>query len=87
MANSSAAAPSHAPVSMESLLASYASSPDPTLAALEHIVSERNTFAGHNSQMWKLIEKQRTAYAQVLKELERVRGERDVLKSRLQSAG
>lgn len=30
-----------------------------------------------NAQLWKLIEKQRSGYANVLRELERVRGERD----------
>ena len=57
------------------------------MAALESAVSDRNTLSGQNSQLWKLIEKQRAGYTQLMKELERVRGERDAYKSRLQSVG
>lgn len=34
-------------------------------------------------QLWRLIEKQRSAHGNVLKELERVRGERDKLMNRV----
>jgi len=48
-------------------------------AALEHAVNDRNVLTAQNTQLWKLVEKQRTGYNQILKELERIRGERDVL--------
>ena len=57
------------------------------MAALEHVVSDRNMLASQNSQLWKLIEKQRAGYSQILKELERVRTERDIYKVRLQTLG
>lgn len=43
--------------------------------------------SGQNAQLWKLIEKQRTGYSHLMKELERVRGERDAFRVRLQSTG
>lgn len=57
------------------------------MVALEVAVQERNTLSGQNAQLWKLMEKQRTGYAQLMKEVERVRGERDVYRSRLQLMG
>ncbi|KAL1747888.1 hypothetical protein HDZ31DRAFT_80047 [Schizophyllum fasciatum] len=71
------------PVTVEQLLQANATSADPLYAAFEQAVSERNTFAGQNAQLWKLIEKQRTGYSQILKELERVRAERDSYKHKL----
>ncbi|KAL1696531.1 hypothetical protein GGG16DRAFT_84931 [Schizophyllum commune] len=71
------------PVSVEQLLQANATSPDPVYAAFEQAVNERNTFAGQNAQLWKLIEKQRAGYNQILKELERVRTERDSYKHKL----
>jgi RalA-binding protein 1 len=50
---------------------------------LETAVNDRNVLAAQNTQLWKLVEKQRTGYNQILKELERIRGERDVYKNRL----
>lgn len=50
-------------------------------------MADRNVLSGQNAQLWKLIEKQRAGYTQLMKELERVRGERDAYKSRLQSLG
>jgi RalA-binding protein 1 len=75
------------PISLETLLATHASAPNPILAALDQVLSERNILSTQNTQLWKLIEKQRAAYNQVLKEIERVRSERDTYKARLQSAG
>lgn len=75
------------PISLETLLATHASAPNPILAALDQVLSERNVLSTQNTQLWKLIEKQRAAYNQVLKEIERVRSERDTYKTRLQSAG
>jgi RalA-binding protein 1 len=73
------------PASMESLLAAHANAQSPPIAALEQAISERNTLSNQNSQLWKLIEKQRTAYNQILKELDRVRSERDSYKSKFLS--
>ena len=68
---------------VEALLKQHASSPDPTAAALDQAVADRNILSGQNTQLWKLIEKQRAGYNQILKELERIRGERDSYKSKL----
>jgi RalA-binding protein 1 len=57
------------------------------MAALESAVSDRNGLAGQNAQLWKLIEKQRAGYSQMLKEIERVRGERDAYRHRLHVLG
>ncbi|KAG2122137.1 hypothetical protein DEU56DRAFT_832941 [Suillus clintonianus] len=75
------------PISLETLLATHANAPNPILAALDQVLSERNVLSTQNTQLWKLIEKQRAAYNQVLKEIERVRSERDTYKTRLQAAG
>ncbi|KAG1907741.1 uncharacterized protein F5891DRAFT_996799 [Suillus fuscotomentosus] len=75
------------PITLETLLATHASAPNPILAALDQVLSERNVLSTQNTQLWKLIEKQRAAYNQVLKEIERVRSERDTYKTRLQAAG
>ncbi|KAL4063139.1 hypothetical protein J3A83DRAFT_1414775 [Scleroderma citrinum] len=75
------------PITLEALLAQHASAPDPFRAALDQALSERNVFASQNTQLWKLIEKQRSGYNQVLKELDRVRAERDAYKGRLMAAG
>ncbi|KAL0579280.1 Rho GTPase activating protein [Marasmius crinis-equi] len=75
------------PLSIDGLLALHASAQNPPLAALDQAVSERNLLSSQNSQLWKLIEKQRAGYNQILKELERVRNERDTYKARLSVAG
>ncbi|CAL1714858.1 unnamed protein product [Somion occarium] len=91
-ASSSAMSPnpgaaSAAAITAESLLNTHANAANPPLAALDAAVSDRNNFAAQNTQLWKLIEKQRTGYAQLMKELDRVRGERDVYRSKLNSLG
>ena len=86
----SSSAPSAAtthPISFDALLAQHANAPNPLLAALDQALSERNIFSTQNTQLWKLIEKQRSGYSQVLKEFERMRAERDTYKARLQAAG
>ncbi|THH32396.1 hypothetical protein EUX98_g1815 [Antrodiella citrinella] len=85
--NPSSAAPSAAPISADVFLSQHASSPNPPMAALEAVAADRNTLAAQNAQLWKLIEKQRTGYSQLMKEIERVRGERDVFRSNLQRVG
>lgn len=74
-------------ITLTSLLSSYTSAPNPQMAALEQVISERNVLSSQNSQLWKLVEKQRSGYSQMLKELERVRSERDTFKARLTSLG
>ncbi|KAJ4494234.1 hypothetical protein C8R41DRAFT_830372 [Lentinula lateritia] len=74
------------PHTIESILALHGSASDPQLAALDQAVSERNVLSSQNSQLWKLIEKQRSGYNQIMKELERVRNERDAYKARLAAA-
>ena len=71
------------PLTSVSLLKLHAGTPDPKGVALEQAINERNTLSAQNAQLWKLIEKQRAGYNQILKELERVRGERDNIKARL----
>lgn len=71
------------PHTVESILALHASASDPKLAAIDQALSERNVLSSQNSQLWKLIEKQRSGYNQIMKELERVRNERDTYKARL----
>jgi hypothetical protein len=76
-----------ATLTLAGVLSSYTSTPNPPMAALEQVISERNVLSSQNSQLWKLVEKQRSGYSQILKELERVRSERDTFKARLTSLG
>ncbi|KAK2465626.1 hypothetical protein APHAL10511_002170 [Amanita phalloides] len=80
--SASASAPSQ-PLTFDALLKVHSTAQDPKLAALEQAISERNTLSAQNSQLWKLIEKQRAGYNQILKELERIRAERDAYKAKL----
>ncbi|KAI0091783.1 hypothetical protein BDY19DRAFT_991457 [Irpex rosettiformis] len=75
------------PVTVQALLHRHEGSHNPPMAALDDAVQERNMLSSQNAQLWKLIEKQRTGYAQLMKEIERVRGERDVYRNRLQVMG
>lgn len=75
------------PLTVKSVLASHSTAANPSLAALDQIVAERNTLSSQNSQLWKLVEKQRSGYSQILKELERVRAERDIYRARLETIG
>ncbi|KAF8343429.1 hypothetical protein F5887DRAFT_972854 [Amanita rubescens] len=71
------------PLSADALLKTHSAAHDPKLAALEQAISERNNLSAQNSQLWKLIEKQRAGYNHILKELDRIRGERDTYKAKL----
>lgn len=71
------------PMTIDAVLALHAQAPDPAKAALESILNERNTFASQNSQLWNLMRKQRSHYAHMTKDVERLRSERDALKQRL----
>jgi hypothetical protein len=66
-------------VSMEAALG--AANGDP-LVALETILNDRNSLSSQNSQLWKIIEKQRGMYNNLHKELDRVKAERDRLQGR-----
>ena len=74
-------------LSVDALLKQHATAPDPGTAALEQAVNDRNVLSAQNAQLWKLIEKQRAGYNQILKELERIRGERDGYRSKLIAFG
>ncbi|KNZ71628.1 putative Rho-type GTPase-activating protein 2 [Termitomyces sp. J132] len=75
------------PLTSAYLLKVNANAEDPKLAALEQAVNDRNVLSSQNAQLWKLIEKQRAGYNQILKELERIRSERDGLKVKLSGLG
>ncbi|RDX39529.1 hypothetical protein OH76DRAFT_1327868, partial [Lentinus brumalis] len=74
-------------LTVDGLLAVHEGTPNPMLAALESAVSERNNLSSQNTQLWKLVEKQRSGYNHIMKELERLRGERDLYRSRLHHSG
>ena len=67
----------------DAFLKQHPSSPDPKTAALEQAVANRNALSSQNAQLWILIEKQRAVHNQMLKELERIRKERDSYKAKL----
>ncbi|KAJ7222069.1 hypothetical protein B0H12DRAFT_300442 [Mycena haematopus] len=75
--------PALAPLSVDALLHAHAASQDPKLAALEQAIAERIGLKTKNEQLWKLIEKQRAGYNQLIQELERMRSERDAYKMKL----
>ncbi|KAI0665344.1 hypothetical protein C8Q78DRAFT_1084067 [Trametes maxima] len=60
---------------------------EPTPHPFEAAVAERNSLSAQNTQLWKLIEKQRSGYNHIMKELERMRGERDLYCGRCQHLG
>lgn len=57
------------------------------MAALDQAVNERNVLSAQNTQLWKLIEKQRSGYNQILKELDRIRAERDSYRAKVIAFG
>lgn len=54
--------------------------------ALDKAVEDRNNLAVQNAQLWKLIEKQRAGYSGLMKELDRIRGEREAWKAKAKGA-
>lgn len=82
-ASGNALAAPAAVITVDSVLKQHATSSDPKSAALDQVVTERNSLSAQNAQLWKLIEKQRTGYSQILKELDRIRAERDSYKAKL----
>jgi RalA-binding protein 1 len=85
--SSSSTGATYQPLTVASLLDAHANTPSPALAALEQAVSERNMLSSQNAQLWKLIEKQRSGYNSASKDNERLRKERDELRSKLQALG
>ncbi|KAK7059752.1 hypothetical protein R3P38DRAFT_2837649 [Favolaschia claudopus] len=71
------------PLSVDGLLHAHAASQDPKLAALKQAHTERIGLKTKNEQLWKLIEKQRAGYNQLIQELERMRSERDAYKTKV----
>nr|GAT48871.1 predicted protein [Mycena chlorophos] len=69
------------------LLSQYtaAGAADPSMAALSHVQSEKQSLHTKNEQLWKLIERQRTGYNQLVAELERARKERDAYRAQLKA--
>ena len=65
-----------------SIHAALAAATGDPLVALETILGERNTLSSQNSQLWKIIEKQRGMYTSLHKELDRAKAERDRLQSK-----
>ena len=61
-------------LSLDSVLS--AANGDP-MVALETLLTERNNLHQQNAQLWKLMEKSRAGYANSLKDLDRIRSERD----------
>ncbi|PIL25041.1 transporter [Ganoderma sinense ZZ0214-1] len=82
--NANPAVPTTQPLTVEGLLANNGNS---ISAALDAAVNERNALSAQNTQLWKLIEKQRSGYNHLMKEVERIRGERDLYRNRLQTIG
>ncbi|KAJ3571141.1 hypothetical protein NP233_g3950 [Leucocoprinus birnbaumii] len=74
-------------ITVNALLKLHESAQDPKIAALDQAVNERNILSAQNTQLWKLIEKQRSGYNQILKELERVRAERDSYRKQVAALG
>jgi RalA-binding protein 1 len=83
--SSSSTGAQHQPLTVASLLEGHANAPSPAHAALEQAVSERNLFSSQNAQLWKLIEKQRSGYNTASRDNERLRKEREELRSKLQA--
>lgn len=71
------------PVTIDSLLAAHADSSDPTRASLEAVLAERNGLSAQNSQLWNHLKRQRANYASAVKDVMRLRSERDALKAKL----
>lgn len=71
------------PLSADLLINAHTNASDPKLAALEQAISERNSLSAQNTQLWRLLEKQKAGYNQILKELDRIRAERDSYKAKL----
>lgn len=72
-------------VTIAQALSSHAKAADPTRAALETILAERNNLSSQNSQLWNHLKKQRQNYALAVADVKRLRSERDLLKQKLEA--
>ena len=72
-------------ISIEQALANHANSSNPTRAALETILAERNNLSSQNSQLWNHLRKQRHNYSLASNDVKRLRAERDQLRAKLES--
>lgn len=73
----------NAPTTVEKVLAAHASATNPTRAALESVVQERNTLSAQNSLLWNHLRKQRSNYQMAASDVKRIRAERDALRAKL----
>ena len=72
-------------ISIEQALANHANSSNPTRAALETILAERNNLSSQNSQLWNHLRKQRHNYSLASNDVEGLRIERDQLRAKLET--
>ena len=72
-------------ISIEQALANHVNSSNPTRAALETILAERNNLSSQNSQLWNHLRKQRHNYSLASNDVKRLRAERDQLRAKLES--
>lgn len=71
-------------ITLDQALSTHAKADNPARAALEATLADRNNLSFQNAQLWKHLRRQRTNYAQAMKDVGRLRGERDSLKEKLQ---
>ncbi|CAE6482088.1 unnamed protein product [Rhizoctonia solani] len=68
--------PSHSQKTLDQILAN-ATPPGDMQSALSQLLEERNAVVQQNSQLWRIIEKQKASLATATKDLERIRAERE----------
>lgn len=71
------------PITIDDALGVHAEAPDPMRAALEAILAERNSLSAQNSQLWNHLKRQRANYASAVKDVVRLRSERDALRAKV----
>lgn len=74
-------------ITLEQALLQHANAADPTRAALEAVLAERNGLSSQNTQLWNHIKKQKNSYAQAASDVKRLRAERDVLRVKVAKLG
>ncbi|KLO17933.1 RhoGAP-domain-containing protein [Schizopora paradoxa] len=92
-ASTSSATPSHTangedaivsiPITLDDALNAHADASDPMRATLEAILAERNSLSAQNSQLWNHLKRQRANYASAVKDVVRLRSERDALRAKV----
>ena len=68
--------------SIEQAPANHANSSNPTRAALETILAERNNLSSQNSQLWNHLRKQRHSYSLASNDVKGSRAEREQLRAK-----